>query len=1174
MPQITELPEVTSIATGDKFYIVTNAGISSQIKAGVAERSVSPNKVVTVSSISGLKDLDITNAIANSRAYVKSYYDDYSDRGLGGGEFYWLPSSTAEDGGRYITPASNPVYGRWERLLNGAIPNPQMFGARGFSTFNGDRTFAPNSPDETVAIKRALSGCRFGWSAQLYFPAGRYRITDTLLWDAQQTHIFGDGCVNGTMIAMDTGIEKDILKSLGSQQIDDHNIDPKISTDPYVLQGTNDIPKISSISFEYAGAYHRDYVNGSAPYQNITHSCISITLPGETNIIDGISTLGGKYGIRIQGPQGPGLRLTNSTINAAGEASISLEGIVAKHPFPTWGMYTGSKVGTLTCDNCSTDYRGTNVSGFSFVKVHRGATPVINIKDLKVEGMYPNGIVDYTKDVDDGTLGSIKIDGLYWNQTESGPEVQKMTVVKLSPGASSVKESVFCNIQNLTLYGVDRLVTDNIAKDAKGNPFITYASLGRAGGTNQTQHVMTPFTYHSFTETGRTTTLEAYNNTSFINNNQPDDLLVSFEPTGGTGWYRIMEGNLSNSAILNYNLSISNFFEVHKLNVFSDKHNKDVELRSNSSHSYDNSNFNNKIITRARLFNSRYPVGPDFSTNPVFLDIFVNSTGFLNQLSSFPETRMIRVHYQRMNSPHGNYPNHSNLMAPIRLTGNLEAIYQDQYSRYAEIDLSKAYDRNLSNQVGTKILGTTLVQKDLHLYTNSNREVRLFDAGAIVIFNGNGANAAGDPVFVGGVLKNIVLTNSGNGGYSTSPVIDIVPMTLLNGTGAFASGQVIGGYIAKVHIISGGAGYGAGPSSNSVGHSLTGTQPNSIFSSHIVDSNITTAKINDSAITTAKINDSAITTVKILDNNITTAKIVNSSITSDKIADGSILAKHIDSTGISPKIIKDSVSSSVRRLIIQNLPSSPNDTVSITADEMVLKNTSGLSYLSNSPNINVKISNAGAGGLDNGAEGNSRWYGIWGIYNSGSNLVSGVLSRADGRNFNYQGASSSDATYGFGPLMPSNYSYKALLGHVYNDTAGNFNTFLSQDRRTYINDTILFSSKAVTTINIYQFYQTGLGDNSLNITGVIPKNSIKLFGNIGGSINDGYGLIAIAATSGGIGANVYMGTATNNSLSLTGSIATWYGSSSYEIPLTGQGFWWKSSDIGLRNIISVGGYEI
>ena len=381
MPQITDLPEVTSIATGDKFYIVTNAGVSSQIKAGVAEKSVSPNKIVTVSSISGLKSLNITNALADSRVYVKSYYDDYSDRGLGGGEFYWASSSSVtEDGGRYIIPASNPAYGRWERLLNGAIPNAQMFGAKGTATFNSNRVFTSNSPDDTLAIKRALSGCRYGWSSQLYFPAGRYKVTDTLLWDAQQTHLFGDGCVNGTAITMDTGIEKDLLQSFGSQAIDLHNNDPKISTDPFVLQGTNDIPKLSRIDFGYAGAYHRNSVTSDSPFQNITHSCISITLPGETNAIDGISTDGGKYGIRIQGPQGPGLRLSNSSINAAGEACISLEGIVAKHPFPTWGLYTGSSAGTLTCDNCSTDYRGTNVSGFSYIKVHRGAAPMVSIK--------------------------------------------------------------------------------------------------------------------------------------------------------------------------------------------------------------------------------------------------------------------------------------------------------------------------------------------------------------------------------------------------------------------------------------------------------------------------------------------------------------------------------------------------------------------------------------------------------------------------------------------------------------------------------------------------------------------------------------------------------------------------------------------------------------------------
>jgi hypothetical protein len=1178
MPQVTDLPGITRLASGDTLYAVrASDGLSTRVTAGNADQSLSKNRVVNVNSINELVNLDVSSIPNNSRAYVKSYYEDYTDRGLGGGEFYWaLGSSATEDSGRYFKSAGSPSAGRWERLLNGAVPNVMMFGAKGSAQTNGQYTFTSNSPDDTLSIKRALSGCTYGWSSRLYFPAATYKITDTLIWSAQQTCLFGDGCINGTFLMMDTGIQKDFLVSEGYVALEAHNANPTDLTDPAGGHITNDIPKIEKMAFYYGGAYHRDLYSSSYPLQNNTNSVLTITYPGETNLINDVWLEGGKHAIRIIGPQGPGLRLTNSTINSQGEAAISIEAPIYRSPGPSWPWVTGGGAGMCTIDNCSTDYRGTNVTGYSWVKVHKGADLTLTIKDAKVEGMYSSGIVNYQHTLD-ASYGSIHINGLNWNQTESTgiryPVISPMSVVCITPASTGMRDSVYVNLKNMVLFDVDEVIRDYILKDDQGKPYVVYPTIGRAGGTDQYQAQHSPVT-HFGQHNSRYPTNESYRTTNYVLNNQPDELMVSFEPSGRTGWYRVMEGNLSNSQALNYNLSISNFFEIHKLNVFSDNVTQVADLKSVSSRT---AGYN--IVTKARLFHSSYPVGGTGGTTyPVFFDIFINETGLQTFQPLFPESSAIRIHLERMNSPHGNYSNQSNLISPIFL-GTSGISYESATSKYHEVDLTRQHDRSQTNQVGTQSIGSTLLQKDLHLFVNSNREAKLFDAGATVTFAGGGAStsAQGKPIFTNGKLTNIVLTTTGNG-YTSFPTITISPVTAGNGSAAFASGQFsLNGGLIRVHVISGGAGYAAGPSSDSVGYSLTGTQDNSITTSKIVDLNVTTAKINDLAVTYGKIDTFAVSGSNIADNGISTAKILDSAITTNKVNNGAITLAKLDSSipsGLSKLLTSDSVSSSVRRLIIQNNPTTPTTQVLITADEIVMKNLSGQSYLANSPVINLNISaNFGAGGnLDTSSAINNTWYGIWGIYNSGSNLTSGVLSRADGRNFNYLGTFSSHATYGFGPLMPTDYSYKSLLGHAYYKTAA-FDTFLTQDRRTYINDTVLFSSNNVISDNTYQFYQTGWEANSVNLTGLIPRNSIKLYGNIGGDIG-GYSATAIAATSGGLGANIFTASA-GTYISATGSSQLRGPSSPFSIPLTGWGFWWKGSSNGsVSSNISVNGYEI
>lgn len=93
--------------------------------------------------------------------------------------------------------------------------------------------------------------------------------------------------------------------------------------------------------------------------------------------------------------------------------------------------------------------------------------------------------------------------------------------------------------------------------------------------------------------------------------------------------------------------------------------------------------------------------------------------------------------------------------------------------------------------------------------------------------------------------------------------------------------------------------------------------------------------------------------------------------------------------------------------------------VTVTADSLVLTDTSGGSYLASSVSETVTITTAGVSGLDTGAEGSSRWYYIWIIYNG--TVVNGLLSES--------------AT---APTMPSGYTHKALVGAIRNEMFGDF----------------------------------------------------------------------------------------------------------------------------------------
>lgn len=94
-------------------------------------------------------------------------------------------------------------------------------------------------------------------------------------------------------------------------------------------------------------------------------------------------------------------------------------------------------------------------------------------------------------------------------------------------------------------------------------------------------------------------------------------------------------------------------------------------------------------------------------------------------------------------------------------------------------------------------------------------------------------------------------------------------------------------------------------------------------------------------------------------------------------------------------------------------------TATITADKIVVTNSSGRKAVLSTVSLTVNIASAGANGLDTGAEAASTWYYLWVIWNGAT--TAGLISAS--------------AT---APTMPTGYTHKGLAGAVYNSSGSDF----------------------------------------------------------------------------------------------------------------------------------------
>lgn len=112
----------------------------------------------------------------------------YHTRGDGGGgDFYWEPGLTRDNGGTVIAPSPPPPTGRWKRVVEGPI-SVKWFGAKG----NDDPAW-----DDQPAIQAACDTVAASGGGEVIMPRGTYWTEGTITLTNYGVRICGSGSGTG-----------------------------------------------------------------------------------------------------------------------------------------------------------------------------------------------------------------------------------------------------------------------------------------------------------------------------------------------------------------------------------------------------------------------------------------------------------------------------------------------------------------------------------------------------------------------------------------------------------------------------------------------------------------------------------------------------------------------------------------------------------------------------------------------------------------------------------------------------------------------------------------------------------------------------------------------------------------------------------------------------------------
>lgn len=210
---------------------------------------------------------------------------------------------------------------------------------------------------------------------------------------------------------------------------------------------------------------------------------------------------------------------------------------------------------------------------------------------------------------------------------------------------------------------------------------------------------------------------------------------------------------------------------------------------------------------------------------------------------------------------------------------------------------------------------------------------------------------------------------------------------------------------------------------------------------------------------------------------------------SEDLAVGDILAGQIvtviyDGTNFqlmaAPRVL--ALRDAARGLVVKNNTSNPNHQVDISADEIILQDSSGNPMRVLNLSMTADMTVSGAGGLDTGSEAASTWYHLW------------VIAKADGTK------SVIFSTSATAPTLPTGYTYKAYTGAWYNGADGHLRKACQIGRR-------------VTMEGMTADMLGGTATSYTAVTISVPTTARIWHGCLGLTANSGMGSILLASDS-------------------------------------------------------------
>lgn len=201
---------------------------------------------------------------------------------------------------------------------------------------------------------------------------------------------------------------------------------------------------------------------------------------------------------------------------------------------------------------------------------------------------------------------------------------------------------------------------------------------------------------------------------------------------------------------------------------------------------------------------------------------------------------------------------------------------------------------------------------------------------------------------------------------------------------------------------------------------------------NLINSGLESDNLANSAVTAAKIASGAVTGPKIAMGSDAQGDILYRNATEYTRLGAGTSGQFLKTNGTGANPSWGDAAAIIPRSSFRNLAVSRTNatTCAITADEIIVQDSSNVSVRATSVSVSPAITTSGANGLDTGAEAANTIYYLWVIRKSSDGTVAGLLSV------------SSTA-----PTMPSGYDQKALVSAVGNDNSSNFIPFSQTGKR-------------------------------------------------------------------------------------------------------------------------------